>query len=393
VDARIAKPYAYRRPKLYRAVYALVLAPLLLAAACSSSSNSSTAKPSSSSAAGASPEVAAAQAAVAKLLAAPTSIGVTEPLKSKPQAGRTLVFLSCENGLCQVLAGAMGEAAKAAGLGYKNQTIKLADPSTLIAGMQQALQMNPKPAGVAFAGIPEAVWGSQVAAFQKAGVPLIPIAVGDTTASRVVPAGSLDGPADAKAQADAIANYFISDSAGTGKSLIVNVPDVGSLKIVTDEYVSTVKSGCTACTAGTVDVTLAQVGSGGVVPAVISALQRNPGVKYVVTVQGEFTQGIGAAMSAAGLTGVKLLGINPAKFNQQDLSTGAASAFTLLPFHVMAWKAVDVALRYAQGMTVAPGDGPLPLQLLTKETVGTPQDSIDRPEDYQAQFKTLWKVG
>ncbi len=59
----------------------------------------------------------------------------------------------------------------------------------------------------------------------------------------------------------------------------------------------------------------------------------------------------------------------------------------------MAWKAVDVALRYAQGMSVEPGDGALPLQLLTKETVGSPQDSIDRPEDYEQQFKKLWKVG
>jgi ribose transport system substrate-binding protein len=171
------------------------------------------------------------------------------------------------------------------------------------------------------------------------------------------------------------------------------VPDVGSLKIVTDEYLAKVKSGCSACKAGTVDVTLAQVGSGGVVPAVVSALQRNPGVKYVVTVQGEFTQGLDAAVNAAGLKGVKLLGINPAKFNQQELLTGKASAFTLLPFNIMAWKAVDVALRHAQGMDVQDGDGPLPLQLLTKDTVGTPQDSIDRPEDYQDQFKKLWKVG
>jgi hypothetical protein len=30
--------------------------------------------------------------------------------------------------------------------------------------------------------------------------------------------------------------------------------------------------------------------------------------------------------------------------------------------------------------------------LLTKATVGTPADSIDRPADYQAQFKKLWLV-
>ncbi|WP_241255665.1 sugar ABC transporter substrate-binding protein [Candidatus Protofrankia californiensis] len=366
---------------------------VLALAGCSSSDDAGKDAVTPTATGSASAAVAAAQAEVTKLLQAPTSIGVTEPLKSAPAKGGTLVFLSCENGLCQVLAKGMGTAAKAAGLEYKNQPIKLADPATLIAGMQQALEMNPKPVGVAFAGIPEAVWGSQAPAFQKAGVPLIPIAVGETTASPVVPAGSLDGPADARAQASAIANFFIADSQGRGKSLIVNVPDVGSLKIVTDQYVSTVKSGCPDCSVGTVDVTLAQVGGGQVVPAVVSALQRNRDVKYVVTVQGEFTQGLQAAVKAAGLPDVQLLGINPAKFNQQQVQTGEAKAFTLLPFNIMAWKAVDVALRYAQGMSVEPGDGALPLQLLTKETVGSPQDSIDRPEDYEQQFKKLWKVG
>lgn len=371
---------------------ALAVAAVVALSACSSSKPASSAS-SPSDGAATSAQVIQAQAAVTKLLESPTSIGITEPLKAAPSlAGRPFVFLSCENALCQVIARGIGDAAKAAGLTYKNQTIKLADPATLVAGMQDALAMNPKPVGVAFAGIPEAVWSTQVPAFEKAGIPLIPIAVGATSTSPAIPAGSLDGAADAQAQADAIANYFIADSNGTGKSLIVNVPDVGSLKVVTDRYLATVKGSCTGCSAATVDVTLAQVSSGGVVTAVVSALQRDPSVKYVVTVQGEFTQGLQAAVKAAGLTGVKLVGINPAQFNQQELLTGQASAFASLPFNIIAWKAVDVALRSAQGMTIEPGDGLLPLQLLTKDTVGTPQESIDRPADYQMQFKKLWHV-
>jgi ribose transport system substrate-binding protein len=252
--------------------------------------------------------------------------------------------------------------------------------------------MSPTPSGGVFAGIPEAVWSAEVPAFEKAGIPLIPVAVGATTASPAIPAGSLDGPADAKAQAAAIADFFIADSGGTGDALVVNVPDVGSLQIATTQFLGTTASGCSGCKVTTVNVTLAQVAGNGVVPAVVSAVQRNPGIKYIVTPEGDYTLGLSAALAAAGLSGVQLLGINPDKTDQQEIATGTVTAFTLLPFKVLGWKAVDVALRYSEGMATSPGDGPLPLQLLTKATIGTPADSIDRPADYQDQFEKLWKL-
>lgn len=337
-------------------------------------------------------EVAAAKMEVERLLEAPTSIGVSTPLTSAPEGLGDLVFLSCENALCQVLAEGMGEAATAAGIGFRNRPIKLADPASLIQGMKDALAMSPKPSGVVFAGLPEAVWGAMIPAFEKAAVPLIPIAVGETSKSPALPAGSLDGPADARAQAEAVANFFIADSEGAGKSVLLSVPDVGALRIIAEHFLATVTDKCTGCSAKAVDVSLAQVAGNQVVPAVVSAVQRNPDVKYVVTVHGEFTQGIGAALKAAGRPDVKLIGVNPAEFNQQDLLRGETLAFSSLPFHIMAWKAVDAVLRYQQALPIELGNGPLPLQLLTKETVGTPQKSIDRPEDYQEQFKKLWQV-
>jgi ribose transport system substrate-binding protein len=384
-----------RRQRARRTAPALVLAAALLAttAACGEDGKNSGSTPSATSSTAGTDAAAAARAAVDKLLVAPSALGVTDPLKAKPAGLGPIVYLSCENALCQQIAKGLKAASAAAGVPFKNQTIKLADPATLVAGMQQALAMKPKPSGVVFAGLPEAVWGSQLPAFAAAKVPLIPIAVGATSNSPALPAGSLDGPADGDAQATAIANYFIADSGGKGKALVLNVPDVGLLKSVTEKFQSTVKSGCPECSSTTVDVTLAQVASNGVVPAIVSALQREKDVDYVVTVQGEFTQGLLSAAKAAGIENLKLIGINPTITNQQEIANGQARAFTLLPFQIMGWLAMDVALRYAQGLEIADGNGGLPLQLLTKETVGTPAASLDRPEDYQNQFKKLWLVG
>jgi ribose transport system substrate-binding protein len=392
-------PKASRAFLIRSALLTAVAASLLFAAGCSTATSSGSATAASASATAgsasspaASPQLATAQGAVTKLLAVPTSIGITEPLKKAPTAKGTLVYLACDSALCQVLGQGVLAAAQTAGLPFKSIATQLANPATLVAGMQQALQMSPKPSGVVFAGIPEAVWSTEVPAFQKAGIPLIPVAVGATTASPAVPAGSLDGPADARAQAAAIAEFFIADSKSAGDSLVINVPDVGSLQLATKQYLSTVASGCAGCKVTSISVTLAQVAGNGVVPAVVSAVQRNPSVKYIVTPEGDYTLGLSAALAAAGLSGVQLLGINPDETDQQELATGAATAFSSLPFKILGWKAVDVALRYSEGQTISPGDGPLPLQLLTKATVGTPADSIDRPVDYQDQFKKLWKL-
>ena len=50
-------------------------------------------------------------------------------------------------------------------------------------------------------------------------------------------------------------------------------------------------------------------------------------------------------------------------------------------------------LRLLEGMTIPANDGGWPLQLITKANVGTPNNSLQAPTGYQAQFEKLWGVG
>ncbi|MBL7497769.1 substrate-binding domain-containing protein [Frankia sp. CN7] len=381
-----------RRPRTgLRSVLAIgaVAGAVLATAACGDADSSTGAQPAGGSAASAPAAVASAQAVVDQLLKPPTSLGVTESLKQAP-AGGTFVYLACELALCQILNKNMNAAADAAGLEYKSIPIKSADPATLIAGMQQALALRPAPIGVSFAGLPEAVWSGQVPAFEAAGVPLIPVGVGETSDSPVIPAGSLNGPADITAQAKAIASFLVTDSGGQGKALVLNVPDIGAFKQFTGDFSTQVTSACPGCAVKQVDVTLAQTATNGVVPAVVAALQRDPSIDYVVTVEGEWTRGVVPAAKAAGRSDIKVIGINPTIVDLQAILAGTETAFVNIPLKITSWKAVDVALRYAQGMPIADGGGPTPYQLLTKETIRTPEDSVDVPSDYAAQFRKLW---
>jgi ribose transport system substrate-binding protein len=357
----------------------------LLTGACSATGTPEATAPTSAG-------VVAAQGAVQKALAPPASIGLTTPLRTRPTGGGTVVYLDPPGGPSNAFAQAMGQAATAAGLTLR--VLAEGGPADVVPLLHQALAITPAPLGVAFLGLPEQVWQSVVPDYEKAGVPLIPIGVGVTTPSRALPGGSLDSPDDTKAQATAIADYFIADSHGTGKALLVNITGVGSFTMAVDQFQTTVATGCPNCRTATVDVTVDQLNSGNITLPVLSGFQEHPDANYLMIVEGDSTHGMAPALRSAGFDAVKILGMSPWTPDYSDLVTrsGGATAYAAMPYHLTGWKVVDVALRVAQGLPVAPGDGPLPLQLLTHDTV-IARDDPDRPDNYQDQFKTLWHVG
>src|SRR5207344_147061 len=64
--------------------------------------------------------VAAATAATAENKKEPTTIGVTEPLKAKPDPGKTIVWLQCDVNQCKDEGDGLKAAAEAIGWNYKS---------------------------------------------------------------------------------------------------------------------------------------------------------------------------------------------------------------------------------------------------------------------------------
>jgi ribose transport system substrate-binding protein len=322
----------------------------------------------------------------------PTSIGVTTPLKTRPHGG-TVVWLTCELEPCQVVGQGVQQAAAGAGLTYKQITTSAGNPATLISAMNQALQMSPKPLAVAFAGYPEAVWSTMVPKFQAAKIALVPDGAGPVAPSPAVPALSLNGPSDFAHQTSDLANYFVADSKGSGKALLLNIADVGAFAPMKAEFTSAVQKQCPSCTVSSINITTSQLGSNGVVPAIVSALQANPSINYVVTPEGDAVQGLSSAAAAAGLSKVKVLSLTPSIVTEQGLQNGQVQASVALPLKMTGWKIVDTALRSSEGMTVTPGDGGMPVQLFTQQNLTAPAGSHDNPANYAAEFKKLWGLG
>jgi ribose transport system substrate-binding protein len=330
--------------------------------------------------------VPAASAALAKVSQAPTTIGVTTPLKSKPATGK--VFVDLQSNEQQAIPNTTGIKEAAAALGWTVKVISFqsANPASLISAMNQALQ--DKPVAVSLAGLPQAVWNSEVAKYQAAGTIITPIDIGPNPISATVPVNI----GESTSQGDAVGNWFAADSQGSGKALLVTIPDFPALKGVAQGVTSTVAANCPNCQLTTLNATIPQQDSNAVVPAIVSALQRDPSIKYVLSAVGLLVPGLPAALEGAGISGVKVGGAFAGPEQEQDMQNGTETAWVASNEVYEGLAAVDAAARHLQGMSIPAGGGGTPIQLLTKSTVGTPSVSLAAPADALAQFEKLWHV-
>lgn len=336
-------------------------------------------------------EVADAKAASEAAKQPPTDITVTTPLEAKPEPGKTFVWLTCDVSSCSIMGEAMKTAVESAGWKYREIAYKSADPATLAAAMRQALRYD--PSYVAVSGVPpEAGWGGVVPEYEKAGVKIVASYLGQTEIGDTVIA-NVAGPKLSEDAAATIANWFIADSGGEGKALLQRVDDFPSLKIFADSFAKTVSDNCAACEVVNLNNTIAEAGGGGVVPAVVSLLRRQPELTYAISSHAGFVAGLPAALDSAGIGDrVKIAAENADAQSLSSVRKGDVAAVTGNPLHYAAWMIVDVALRDAQGLEYPDEGFPMPVQLLTQDVEFEISNSLDVPADYEDRFKALWHV-
>jgi ribose transport system substrate-binding protein len=173
----------------------------------------------------------------------------------------------------------------------------------------------------------------------------------------------------------------------------VNVP---ALPVLTESLTGmneVLDAQCPGCKTTTLNATLAQIGGNTLVSAIVSELRENPSIKYVISSYLPFTTGLPAALKAAGLTGITYAGAQPDPSDLQAIQNGTEAMAAIQNNVLLGWMAVDSIARAAEGMTVLPGDGGAPSQLLVKNNIqSTNLLDYALPPNYQQEFKTLWKL-
>lgn len=193
---------------------------------------------------------------------------------------------------------------------------------------------------------------------------------------------------------NALTDWAIADSSGTGSLLWVNYPDSPLVKAqepLTRKYFS---ENCPKCTYRKVDVSTNDLASGKSTDVIVAEIRKNPDIKYVSFAVPQFVVGLRQALNAAGLNDVKIgIGGASSKADIAAVRNGDADIVSTVGVPEALYAVFDQILRLDQGQDVEQdAHGARPFQLFTAKTLGK-TTSWGGPPDFAAQYLKLWRVG
>jgi ribose transport system substrate-binding protein len=368
------------------AAAALVVAGTL--AACGSSDSTSTSSSTGSATAGAA-DTSGVPAAVSKRVAAaeaPISEwpGPKTPVKVK--AGQDVVVVTCGSqgiGCVRAAAGATEAGQK---LGWNVRTVDgKSDPSVWNSAIQDAIAA--KADGIVLDAVPPALVQGALAKAKAAGIPLVSVfnPVPDDPGSvfdYVRP--------DHVEQGQLMADWVTEDSGGQANVLVVRAPEFPELLQRHEGFTKELASVCPGCQiAGTVDMTLGTMAQR-LPQAVISALQRNPKIDYVVAPIDSAATFVSEGVRSAGKGGeVKVSGYEGDPDAVARVHDGDVQAATIAdPPEWMGWQAMDALARAFAGQEAETVK--VPSRLLVKDNAPTTKGWMG-DLDFRSQLEQLWQ--
>lgn len=332
-----------------------------------------------------------ADATVEEFLQQPTSIGVSEPLSTVP-AGATVYWLEQGIPIAQLTGDALAEAADAAGVELVRVPAGRTPPE-LASAFDRAVA--DKPDAVIASGVNAALVSNQLQALAHAGVPVIVWGSPDETDPATGLTLNLEPPERYAFAGRMMADWVASRGAGAATTVFVNIPDFPVLNFTYDGFAEEYATTCPGCSVDTLDVKITDIGTQ-VPSALVSYLQANPSTDWVVLAVGDLGIGVPAALESAGLSEqVRITGRAGGAVNYQALMEGQQDSDIGFPAPLVAWKALDAAMRAIVGDDLAADGDPVPRQYLTADNL--PFDPAETQqwwgvEDYREQFKVLWGV-
>jgi len=374
-----------------RSVVLLVAAAAsLLVAACGSSGSSTGTTKSTTSGLSAADKagLAKAESFLAQYEQQPTQITSTVKISKPVPKGKTLYFITCGATPECTQEGPIVQQADNL-LGWKTVVLNNdGTPQQWKAAFNQVVQA--KPTAVLYSAIPQADFASEVPALKKNGTFIDGCCVTDAVGATTGIGYAIDVPAQIGPIGGAQAAFVAADSKDTGDSVIVNLPSFPILSTAVTIYKSTLKSYCPTCSVSELDISLANIATAP--DTITSYLRANPSIKYVVAATDGLTIGLPAALKAAGLSDVKIVGQGATPTNIQYLHSGEEAFDVAFPYYEALWSMVTAAAQYAAGVPVTPSVAP-PLWLLTPQNA-PPVSTQAFPvvANYKAQYEALWGV-
>lgn len=383
-----------KEPRRVRRLAGLVGAALAVAAfavgcGSSSSSSSSASKVASSSASNAAHTsssnsgLAEAQQIIAQASQRPSAIAVTKPIGKPIPTGKKIVFISCGTSQCQLQGSIVSQAASH--LGWTSTTIATdGSPTQVQNAFATALRQG------ADAVILNAVLRSgiapQLAQAQAKGVPMVECCATEALAPPII--YNTSTPAQNAGIAKPLAAEVVADSKAKANTLYVNIPAFTILATLGTTFKQDYQQMCPSCSFASLDVPLTQLAQAP--NQIVSYLRAHPDVNYVVlSVTDALDTGLPAALNAAGLSKVKIVGQGGGPTSFQYLASGQELALFPFDYYDVDYQMVDALARHFAGVPVQLS--PPPHWMITKADLPSAHSQLfANVTNYQQEFLKLW---
>jgi ribose transport system substrate-binding protein len=371
-----------------RGFVAVAAAMALIAAAGCGSNNNSNDKSSGGSSSSATKSsgnsaLAEAKAVVAQATKRPDKITVTTPVGKDIPTGKKLVFISCGAAACQTQGKIVAEAA--AKLGWTAKTIATdGSPQQVQNGFNTALRDGAD--GIILNAATRAAIAKQLQSAQAKKVAF----VGCCSTEKVGPDYLYNtGTPEQNARiGNYLASLIASDSGGKADTLYVDIPAFTILASLGTSLQQQYEKYCPGCGFSKVAVPLPRLADSSNI--IVSYLRSHPKVNYVaLSVTDALGTGLPAALKAAGLTKVKIVGQGGDPTAYQAVAQGQILGLVPFDYYNVDYQMVDALARHFAGAEVE--HTPPPLWLVTKDNLPSDYTKIfPDVENFDSQFMQLW---
>lgn len=316
----------------------------------------------------------------------PTEIPNDEPITAEIPKGKKLTFISCGTPSCNLEADIIKQATDK--LEWTLSVIASdGTPEKTKAAWQQILRE--KPDGVIYSATPRSNFDQELKKAAAMGIHV-------TACCTTDPEGDgldfvIGRPEQSTPVGRAMAAWVISDSGGKASSVYVDLSAFPILKTLNEGYRAVMDEMCAACKYDTLDIPITALGKD-VPDRIVGYLRSHPDVKYVaLSVDGALGTGLPAALKAAGLSDVKVIGEGPDETTLQYISSGQQEASVTFPFYEEMFAQVDAMARMFAGVSPEK-ETVVPTWIVTADNLPTDDEIFPVVEDTVEQYFKLWNV-
>jgi ABC-type sugar transport system substrate-binding protein len=363
------------------------------AAACSSSKSSSSGGTGggSGSAGGGSAQAAAN---IEPLLKAPTSINITQQLKAKPPTGKKIAITQSSEPV--TLETNKGFADAAAAVGWTVSVVpEGTGPEDPGKALGQAIDQHPD--AIFVSGQTLSTMRTQIERAKAEKIPVFQSDSGEPVSQDgSIYVLSLDSFQQTGAWGKMIADYIATK--GSKHTLVVDLSLYPILHAFSEGVVNELKSVSPSTKTTLQDTQITDLIGGKIPSQVVSAIQRNPDIDWVILCLGDMATGLKAALRGAGFGNkVKIGGESASTANITALKKKDEDVWTGFAAKIHGWRRIDAAARVFNGESLDPNNNSLlPTQLITQDNVNSAPLDTDGyylgVPDYKDQYLKLWMM-